>query len=99
MPMIVSSSANGSISELPALYIWGYQPAAVIDSIHDVRASAMYPTVEVVTHRLFRSVTLIAMKIPLVVEWVVEHVSMSDYESLILLLTVGNIADSTSSRP
>jgi hypothetical protein len=39
------------------------------------------------------------MKIPLVVEWVVEHVSMSDYESLILLLTVGNIADSTSSRP
>jgi len=48
--------------ELPALYMWSYQPAADIDSIQDVNASAMYPTVEVVTHRLLRSVTLIAIR-------------------------------------
>jgi hypothetical protein len=42
--------------------MWSYQPAADIDSIQDVNASAMYPTVEVVTHRLLRSVTLIAIR-------------------------------------
>src|SRR6185312_7294308 len=62
MPMIARSSANGSMRALPTPYMWSYQPAADIDSIQDVSASAMYPTVEVVTHRLFRSVTLIAIR-------------------------------------
>src|SRR5215469_1217868 len=61
MPMIASRSANGSMRDVPARYKWSYHPAAVIDSIQPVSASAMYPTVEVVTQRLFRSVTLIAI--------------------------------------